>query len=68
MISKTFVKTYSNSEGNCEPDFIELLVSRGGVIRNHTSMTAYLDKTGNTVRHSKCALLCDGKSKCGIYQ
>ena len=55
-------------KGNDEPEFIDLLVSRGGVITNHTSTTAYLDKTNNTIRHTNCALLCDGKNKCGTCQ
>ena len=55
-------------EGNCEPEFIDLLVSRGGVIMNHTSTTAYIDKTCNTVRHSNCTLLSDQRSKCCICQ
>ena len=55
-------------EGNCEPDFIDLLESRGGVIENHKSITAYLDKTNNTVRHHECALLCDGRNKCSACQ
>ena len=55
-------------EGNGDQEFIDLLVSRGGVVTNHGSTTAYLDQTNNTVRHSDCDLLCDGKSKCGICQ
>ena len=56
-------------EGNYEPDFIDLLVSRGGVIENQNkSMTAYLDKTNHTVRHHECALLCDGRNKCSVCQ
>ena len=38
------------------------------MITNHTSTTAYLDKTSNTVRHTNCALLCDGINKCGTCQ
>ena len=34
-----------------------LTVSRG-VIMNHASAKAYLDKTSTTVRHSNSALLC----------
>ena len=54
-------------EGNCEPDFIDLLESRG-VIENHKSITAYLDKTNNTVRYHECALLCDRRNKCSACQ
>ena len=35
-------------KGNDEPEFIDLLVSRGGVITNHISTTVYLDKASNT--------------------
>ena len=41
---------------NCEPEFVHLLVSRGGVIMNRTLTTAYLDKRCNMVRHSNCTV------------
>lgn len=55
-------------EGNNENDFIELLGSRGGEIKNHSTVTAYLDKVSNTVRHRDCSLICSGRSKCKVCQ
>ena len=47
---------------------LTLLVSRGGVIENNKSITAYLDITNHTARHYECALLCDGRNKCSACQ
>ena len=63
-----FLTESSICEGNNENDFIELLQSRGGEIKNHLTVTAYLDKVNNTVRHRDCSLICSGRSNCKVCQ
>ena len=63
-----FLTESSICEGNNENDFIELLQSRGGEIKNHLTVTAYLDKVNNTVRHRDCSLICSGRCKCKVCQ
>lgn len=51
-------------QGNNETNFIQLLESRGGTIKNVSkSVVAYIDAAANTVRHQSCSLLCN-ESKC----
>jgi predicted secreted protein len=56
-------------DGNNE--FIELLESRGGEIKNVShEVVAFLDREKNTVRHQNCTILCVGVrcQTCTVYR